>query len=340
MHRLRPPFHLLALLLLPALAAAAVAPPPPAPYFTKRAQPVWEGTLVAGDPCVVRYRGTLRMYYTSVETIAGVEHIMIACAESDDGVVWRKAAPAGPGETIALDSGRGWDRHLETCEVVEVGGRLRMWYAGYEREATETGRTVATGELGLAVSEDGVRFTRAQARPVLTRGDRSAPDFNALYSPAVVLHQGVLHMLYTGWAIDDGPATPFIGILAATSRDGIRWSKRREPVLSGPGTGVPWIGTLKEVDLVRGPDGVFYLFFSTECGIGLARGPSPVGPFQIHPAPMLVSEHPWESAGVIAPSVLIEDGRVRLWYMGFQPAFSDFAVGYAEARFPFAWPAR
>lgn len=326
---------------LGACAALAAAPaPPPAPWFAKRPDPVWEGTLVAGDPCVVRFRGQLRMYCTSVVHAGGRERIVIAAAVSADGVRWSRAPADGGGEAVALDAGAGWDRHLETCAVAVDGDRLLLWYAGYAQETEGTGRTIATGELGVAQSTDGIRFTRLRDRPVLARGGRQDPDYNALYSPAVVRHQGRWHMLYTGWAIDDAPATPFIGILAATSRDGLAWSKRREPVLDGPGSRLPWVGALKEVDLVRGPDGVFYLFFSTEAGIGLGRGASPVGPFELLDRPLLVADRPWEAGGVIAPSVLIEDGRVRLWYMGFLPAFRDFAVGYAEARFPLPWPRR
>lgn len=314
-------------------------PPEPPPAFVKHAGPVWEGTYVAGDPCVIRYGGKLRMYYTSVDAIDGVEHIMIASAESDDGIAWTKSAPAGDGESIALDVTAGWDRYLETAEVVARTDGMMMWYGGYPAEAADTGKTVANGEIGLATSGDGITFTRSQTTPVLARGTSADPDWNALFSPAVVLDGGTYYMLYTGWAIDDAPATPFIGILGATSSDGVTWTKRSAPVLDGPSMGLAWIGTVKEVDLVKGPDGVWYLFFSSDGGIGLARSAtSPFGPWDIHPEPVLVADQAWESE-VIAPSVLIEDGRMRMWYMGFQPGFTDFAIGYAEAAFPFDWSA-
>lgn len=311
------------------------APPRGAAVFTKRPQPVWSGTYVAGDPCVIRDGSLYRMYYTSVDYIASVEHIMIATATSSDGITWTKANPTG--ESIALDVSTSWDKFLETSEVIKVGSHIWMWYSGYPAEASEIGKTVANGEIGFATSDDGMSFTRSGARPVLTRGDSTSRDYNAVYSPAVVCEGGLYYMLYTGWAIDDRPATPFIGILGATSPDGVTWTKRAQPVLNGVDVGLSWAPTITEVDLTKGPDGLFYIFFSADGGLGMAKGPTPFGPWDICPTPILTKSLSWESEKIIAPSVIIEDGKIRLWYMGVVGAFSDFSLGYAEAPFPCTW---
>jgi predicted GH43/DUF377 family glycosyl hydrolase len=317
--------------------AASPSAPPGAAVFTKRPQPVWSGTFVAGDPCVIRDGSGYRMYYTSVDYLASVEHIMIATATSDDGITWTKANPTG--ERIALDVSTSWDQFLETSECLKVGSEVWMWYSGYPAEATTIGKTVANGEIGLATSTDGVSFIRHGTSPVLTRGGATSRDFNATYSPAVVREGGLYYLLYTGWAIDDHPATPFIGILGATSPDGVTWTKRAEPVLNGEDVGLTWAPTITEVDLTKGPDGLFYLFFSSDGGLGMAKGATPFGPWDIRPTPILTKSLSWESEKIIAPSVLIENGKIRLWYMGVVGAFSDFSIGYAEAPFPFPWGA-
>lgn len=320
------------------LNGGSSSPPAPQPgpaVFTKRPQPVWSGTYVAGDPCVIHDGSLYRMYYTSVDFIASVEHIMIATAISSDGINWTKVNPTG--ESISLDVSNSWDKFLETSEVIKVGSQVWMWYSGYPAEASVIGKTVANGEIGMAKSNDGISFTRIGAGPVLTRGGSTSRDYNALYSPSVVFEGGLYYMLYTGWAIDDSPATPFIGILGATSPDGVTWTKRAQPVLNGPDVGLSWAPTITEVDLTKGPDGLFYIFFSTDNGLGMAKGPTPFGPWDIRPTPILTKELSWESEKIIAPSVIIENGKIRLWYMGVVGAFSDFSIGYAEAPFPFTW---
>lgn len=313
------------------------SPELPPLLLTKHEGPVWEGTYVAGDPTVLRVDGVYRMYYTSIDEIDGEEHIMIAGAVSPDGLAWAKATDV-PGESIALDRDEAsWDRFLETAELAAAGDVLWMWYAGYPEEAETTGKAVANGEIGVATSMDGTTFTRASAAPVLIRGGAAALDYNALFSPTVVLHEGLWHMLYTGWAVDDAPLNPFIGLLGATSADGVNWTKHEGEVLSGPAIELAWAEVVKEADLVQAPDGEYYLFFTGDDVLGVAKATHPFGPWSVLPEPVLVADQDWEAGAVIAPSVLIEHDRVRVWYMGFQPEFTDFAVGYAEAPYPFAW---
>lgn len=55
--------------------------------------------------------------------------------------------------------------------------------------------------------------------------------------------------------------------------------------------------------------------------------------------PILKIDYYRESTSVIAPSVLIENNKVRMWYMGViaSGTRADFAIGYAESDFPFNW---
>jgi hypothetical protein len=312
-------------------------------HFTKRPQPVWNAKYVAGDPTVIRINGEYWMYYTSVDDV-DFNKINIAAARSSDGISWyypdwTQPSSSGSHEHVALDvNPAGWDKFLETSEVIQVGDDLWMYYAGYAAEAG-AGQTVANGEIGLARSADYMTFTRDPAVPVLVSGPVDKPDYNALYSPAIVEDGGTYYMLYTGWCIDGcSTGNLFIGILGASSTDGVTWTKRDQPVISGADTPLAWIRTIIEVDLVKAPDGLFYLFFTGEKGIGVARASHPFGPYEIYPRPVLVKTYGWEKYRVIAPSVIIENGKARMWYMGVAWSdFQDFSIGYAETEFPFTW---
>jgi hypothetical protein len=145
-------------------------------------------------------------------------------------------------------------------------------------------------------------------------------------------------MLYMGYCIEKcSPA--FIGVLGATSTDGVTWTKRQEPVIAGVDFKLPWAEVIKEPSIVKGPDNIYYLFISGDETIGVARSNNIFGPYEVYPEPIVKKEFSWEATSVIAPSVLIENGKARMWYMGVVASGTgaDFAIGYAEADFPFQW---
>jgi predicted GH43/DUF377 family glycosyl hydrolase len=205
-------------------------------------------------------------------------------------------------------------------------------------EAEVGGTIVAEGQIGLAKSTDKVNFVRNENTPVLRMGTTNQKDANALFSPTVLKEGNTYYMLYVGYCIEQcSPA--FIGVLGATSTDGVNWTKRPEPVIAGVDFNFSWAEVIKEPSIVKGPDNMYYLFISGDETIGVARSNNIFGPYEVYPEPIIKKEYSWESTSVIAPTVLIENGRARMWYMGVvvSDTGADFAVGYAEANFPFQW---
>jgi predicted GH43/DUF377 family glycosyl hydrolase len=306
--------------------------------FTKRSEPVWEGVLTAADPSVIRDGDTLRMFYSSLITTPE-ERLVIAGAKSVDGIHWIPANEIDNAESVALNVTPGtWDDHLEAVSVIKSGNELWMYYCGYPDEADAVGKIVAEGEIGLAKSGNHVTFTRSFSDPILSLGSSNTKDANALFSPTIIKEGNTYYMLYVGYCIEN--CTPaFIGILGATSTDGETWTKLSEPVISGSDFNLDWAEVIKEPAIVKGPDGVFYLFISGDTGIGVARSNSILGPYEVYPEPILKKEYDWESYSVIAPSVIIENNKVRMWYMGVTVSGTgaDFAIGYAESPFPLKW---
>jgi len=307
--------------------------------FNKISNPVWEGALTAADPDVIRDGDTLRMYYSSL-VIDGNEKLILAGAKSVDGKNWIPSDNNQTGkESIALDANPGkWDNHLEANSVILDGEEVKMFYCGYEVEADVAGTIVAQGQIGLATSSDKEHFVRQSSEPILALGATNTKDANALFSPTIIKEGNTYYMLYVGYCIENcSPA--FIGILGATSPDGINWTKLPNPILTGAEKNLSWAEVIKEPDIVKGPDGLFYLFISGDHSIGVARSENILGPYEVYPEPIIQATLGWEGSDVIAPSVIIENGKVRVWYMGVKVdgSSADFAIGYAESDFPMKW---
>jgi beta-xylosidase len=213
-----------------------------------------------------------------------------------------------------------------------------MYYCGYKEEAEVSGTIVAKGQIGLARADNRINFTPSSLDPILELGEQNAKDANALFSPTILKDGSTYYMLYVGYCIENcSPA--FIGILGATSTDGVHWTKLRDPVLAGTDLNLPWAEVIKEPDVVKGPDGLYYLFISGDHSIGVARSENILGPYDVYPEPIIQPTLDWEGTDVIAPSVIIENNKVRIWYTGVTVAGqgADFAIGYAETAFPLDW---
>ncbi len=311
--------------------------------FSKHPSPVWEGNWLAGDPSIIKLGDSYLMYYTSLLITGDGDgdnpenlQVAISVAESSDGITWDYAAPRTFGESVALmNDNDSWDRVLETAFVVRHEDRFLMYYTGYEEGADGVNVIVSRGRVGLAESSDGIEFTRTADEPVI---DADEPfDSDGIFSPTIVQYDGRYHMIYTGWSLD----MYGYGLFGATSVDGISWQKQGDLLISEED--VSWsLDNPRESELVRGPDRMFYLFFTSDTdqnmsAIGLARSPEPFGPWDVYPEPLVFKTESWEESGLIAPAVLIEDGTARIWYMAETGSFSNFYIGYAELEFPLDW---
>lgn len=311
--------------------------------WVKHGPPVWEGWGIAADPSVMDDAGNLRMFYTA--WLPEPDRVLLAEVVSTDGIHWSPAVPVDSEnpEPVVLDGDAGaWDAQLETAFALKRNGEYVLYYGGYRKETPPP--LVSAGELGLARSTDGLHFTRFSSQPILKR-TAGWYDNDAMFSPSIVWWNGRAWMIYAGhcWT-GCSLVTPGLRILGATSSDGVSWLKAPSPVAEGPLAGLDWTGAgVAEPALVQGPDGLFYLFFSAFSGddgevgqIGVARSPHPFGPWDVDPQPVVSTSDAagWEGTEVIAPSVLIEGGKTRIWYHAFQGIEQDFRIGYAEAPWP------
>jgi hypothetical protein len=304
------------------------APSWPWPSWRKHGPPVEErrseGDNIASDPSVILdpTAGRYRMAFTGPSR----EHdrSSIIGATSPDGVHWTDV-PFNDG--VILEGGPDdWDGYVETSDLLQRGGQYLLFYSGYQESPVFA--EIQEAEVGLATSPDGVHFTRAP-EPVMRR-TRGGWDNDAIFSPSVIDVGGTLYMVYTGWCLDQcaaigGPSGA--QILGATSTDGgLTWTKRPGGPIFEPSDDYPWMdNSTDEADLMIGPDGAYYVFFTASSltlgqppvSIGMARSfASPFGPWEIYPRPVITPSGLWERVDMGFPTVVDDGGAGRMWYTG------------------------
>ncbi len=99
--------------------------------------------------------------------------------------------------------------------VLKVGSEWWMWYNG--RSANSF-----TGEIGLATSPDGLRWTKTNdGKPIFRHGPAGAPDSTKVDHPVVVRFGDRFHMWFT---MGDEDSSYTIGY--ATSENGKDWTRQ------------------------------------------------------------------------------------------------------------------
>ncbi|MGL4464185.1 MAG: hypothetical protein ACRDD1_14340 [Planctomycetia bacterium] len=301
----------------------------PASGWKVSAKPVFSGQYgCASDPTVLRHEGRYRMYYTGLHPQTG--RTVLCLAESADGRTWSEVRTDALVKGLVLNGRDGeWDENLESAFVVKVGKEFRLYYSGYRDEGDPAKGFPAA--LGIAVSTDGVRFKRIGKGPALSPVKNSF-DAEALYSPVVVKTESGYAMVYCGHAYSG--KVPGVRLLGATSDDGVSWKRRVEPVLEGAAVGRWAKDGVAEPALVETEDG-WRLFFTgledEERVVGLAKGSSPFGPWEVVKEPIVRPEKgTFADRQVLAPTVLLEKGVARMWLLGTRVGSEEITIGVAE----------
>jgi hypothetical protein len=169
--------------------------------WTKSGNPIycaapdgWDHALVSGPSAVLPGNdGIWRIYYSGV----GLNNRGVGLLTSTDGQTWTPH-PKNPVFKTPADA---WDSVVLEQTVVFAQGRYWMWYSGYK--GTLTSKTVIS--IGMAVSNDGVNWTR-RSIPVLRPGaSGSWNDLRVLAPDVIVEPDGSLLMTAYGKSKSDSP---------------------------------------------------------------------------------------------------------------------------------------
>jgi hypothetical protein len=290
---------------------------------------------VASDPNVLLDGTTYRMVYTCLD--AATSRDDICEATSSDGLSWANV-PSGvavPGLVLAgVDA--SWDQAVETAALIKSGSTYFLFYAG------KLSANALQYQIGVATSSDGLTFARTSLLPIVTLGAAGTADALSAQHPNVVrLSSTQWVMTYT--CIGSG-SVGGVGICLATSSDGMAWTKQGL-VMQGDAS-VSWRsgGVGESGALIRGTtDGLWYLFFTgfdeasgVGVDLGVARSASLMGPWDFDPQPLVAnSAATFSACCVFTPTVRVEAGVLRLWYVGVAANAAGYAIGYAHGAWPY-----
>lgn len=307
--------------------------------WKKNVSPVYSGPHhLVGDPSVIRDGEIYRMFYNCYDTEKSWG--AICQVTSPDGLAWTEVPTNDTlvGRMILTRGDDKWDTAHETPFVYKHNGEYLLYFTGYVHKG-DFGKSFPY-HIGLATSYDGVHFERFGDGPIFSP-TKGGYDSDAVFSPTIVEFKGKLTMLYTGMCVSDCSMGAGVTLLAATSADGKVWTKVSSPVITKEQV-VSVFPEAKdgvaESDIVKGPDGYFYLFMSLLYGdngheIGVARSITPYGPWDINPETIIKkTKGAFDSVGPIAPSVIFENGKSRMWFHGF--GIKNIDIGYAETIWP------
>ncbi len=242
---------------------------------------------------------------------------------SDDGIHWSE-----PVITLGPNPESGWEQIVNrNCVLPDPNGHgWLMWYTG---QVWDGGHGVS--KIGIARSDDGIRFERFRRDPVLV----PEADFEkeSVMNPFVMIEDGKFRMWYAAGETYE-PNT----ICYAESDDGIRWVKYPgNPIFSCNPDREYEQERIGACDVLK-VDGGYLMFYigyrdiHTAC-ICAARSKDGITGWERVPENPLVTPTPgaWDADSCYKPTVVTaDDGTCRLWYNGRAGACEY--IGYAEGR--------
>jgi len=283
----------------------------------------WDDYSVS-HPTVLKVGSTYMMWYTG--------NNRIGLATSSDGTTWTKH-PNNP--VLNVGSSRSWDdKGVFAPSVILVGSTFYMYYSGKSSGISTS--------IGLAVSTDGVSWTRSTANPILTPGPMGSWDSSDIHSPSVLKVDSSYYMWYTS-SVGQPGITGFIRgrIGLATSTDGVSWTKYPENPVLTPDTD-SWDHTHTFAPSVLKLNSTYYMWYSgvtkdAVWKIGLATSADGVSWRKFSENPILTpgTAEYWDSGsqGVQYAKVLAVNSSLYMYYMG-DTGSGRFSIGLATMLIP------
>lgn len=278
------------------------------------------------NPWVVRDQDMYRLFYSGGGK-DGKQRLGVATASVTDLKNWTRTGPL-------FDTGSPGSFDAQWCVLPHV---VRMndnrWHLYYTGNAGQGRGLSAFPGMGLATSDDGIKWIRHGDQPVLTRsGEHGDPDAIGVAGGSVlrVLQaDGSSHwrFYYTGCPTTGEPhaLNQQKTICLAVSEDGIDWTKRGAVMLRDPVRDYEDIGVAGPVVHLES-DGMFRMWYSaigtrhgfysicyaeSDDGVHWHRGAQPDDNLQLSP-----TGTGWEKQMVEYPTIIREGNHLRMFYCG------------------------
>lgn len=239
-------------------------------------------------------------------------------ADSKDGLVWSHHR-----KILVPDQAWEGDYIAANGSLVVDGGRLLYFY-----QAGPKGRNT----IGLATSTNGQNWTKLP-QPIFPNGPRMAWDEVSMGDPYAWRAGEYLYLCYLG---EDRAGRQRLGL--ARSRDGKGWEKLlANPILELGGSGDFDENGLGEPAIFAAGGNWVMLYTGRDRKevrrMGYATSTNGVKWTKVK-SPVLAGEQSWNRQVICDATVLVEEGRVRVWFGGGDQPKPDERIngqiGYAE----------
>lgn len=142
------------------------------------------------DAEVIEFDGRMLLYCATRDPAMKIQKLAVAAAAGDTDFSrdsWKQIC-----SDSILEPELAWEKRcIEAAAVCEHGGRLYMFYAGaYNNEPQQ---------IGVAVSEDGVKWRRLSNEPLLPNGGKNEWNSSESGHPGVFTDEdGQMHLFFQG----------------------------------------------------------------------------------------------------------------------------------------------
>ena len=317
--------------------------------------------VTASDPCVLKDDDGYKLYYTCVgvtqEEIDAAAPLdptpicRICVATSNDGITFTRH----PNNPILDLSENEWDSYaLETPFVMKIGAEYWLYYNGKDTEYMQdviNGDKITLGSIGLAISNDGITFTRTATNPIFEPSPLTDPsnyvgswDSWVVEGPCII-EVGSEYWMYYGGAGSEVAGEMINSIGLAKSSDGMTWRKAPQNPIINEGNASSW-----DRYHVIDPSVIKYnnrymlwyhggdIYFAADeeysnFNIGVAYSVDGINWVKDSSNPVLKNNVlNWTSSGIMAPSVIEESDKFVMYFHGLNGTLSTFtswAIGRA-----------
>ncbi len=258
-----------------------------------------ETTASVFDPFVVMIEDRYRLFVSERKNSG------IICTDSTDGIEWEKWK-------VALEAGDkgSWEERVNRASVCKIDGKWLMWYTGQSRN---------NSAIGIATSDDGIRFTRMQQKPILVPSEPY--EKGSVMNPCVLWDKD--EKIFKMWYAAGEQFEPDV-LCYAESKDGINWERyANNPILEKSNEKydqckVGGCDILKENDR-------YYMFYIGYQNVDTARVCMAESNDGIHnwvrsmDNPVISPEKKsWDADAVYKPTVVLnkQKNKLLMWYNG------------------------
>lgn len=223
-----------------------------------------------------------------------------------------------PTNPIITKTGSVYDNYgVGQAVVLYEDDIYKMWYNGL----SNSGVTY----VFYATSTDGLNWSRYGSTPILFPGANSTWDSKHVSVGAIIKEDGQYKMYYVGWKDQYSQW----GIGMATSYDGINWTKKTNPVL----TGGSWDYQMGATSIIK-IGSLYYMYYSgksstsASSSIGLATSFDGIQWTKHYSNPIMTGTLAWENNITTYPAVIYEDNLFKMIYQC--GSTNSFGIAYSQ----------